>query len=37
MNKTHAYCHYEDPYVEFIMFTFDIVNATLLPLLMIHN
>ena len=35
INKTHAYCHYEDPYVEFIMFTFDTVNATVLPFVII--
>jgi hypothetical protein len=35
LNKTYVYCYYEDLYVEFIMFTFDTVNATVLPFVII--
>jgi len=31
LNETYVYCYFEDSYVEFIMFTFDTVNATVLP------
>jgi len=35
LNETYVFCYFEDSYVEFIMFTFDTVNATVLPFVII--
>ena len=35
LNETYVYCYYDDSYVEFIMFTFDTVNLTVLPFVII--
>ena len=35
LNETYVYCYYENTYEEFIMFTFDTVNATVLPFVII--
>ena len=35
LNETYVYCVFRDPYVEFIMFTFDTVNLTVLPFVII--
>ena len=35
LNGTYAYCYEENTYAEYIMFTFDTVNATVLPFVII--
>jgi hypothetical protein len=35
LNETYAYCHEKNTYAEYVMFTFDTVNATVLPFLII--
>jgi len=35
LNETYVYCYYEDIYVGFVMFTFDTVNATVFPFIII--
>jgi len=36
LNETYVYCSFKDLYVEFIMFTFDTANATILPFVIIN-
>jgi hypothetical protein len=31
LNEAYIYCYFEDTYLEFVMFTFDTINATVLP------
>ncbi len=35
LNETYIYCYFEDTYVEFVMFTFDTINASVLPFVII--
>jgi hypothetical protein len=35
LNETYAYCYEKNTYAEYVMFTFDTVNATVLPFVII--